>query len=151
MEKLKQMFSPNKKDHKSVADTISEKETEEGPVRPLESSGLFSHGAQASQTTTEQHDSLTGHHHDVTLVPDQKQESRSNADDAGECTDLRELNEQPAKEAMHHKLDEQGKHPWITTTTTTTHTPQKDVTSTATMNPRTETYTTTTTYKKEDT
>ena len=122
MEKIKQIFSQSK-EGEGASETISSKETEDGPVRPLESSSLFPEGPGAVKR---------GHD--------------SGPDDPGA------KNEQPAKDILHRSLDENpDHHPFVTTTTTSTHSGQKDVSSTATINPFTETYTTTTTYKKSDT
>lgn len=123
MEKIKQIFSQSK-GGEGASETISSKETEDGPVRPLESSRLFPEEPGAV------------HHAGHDSGPD----------------DPRTKNGQPAKEILHRSLDEHpDKHPSVTTTSTSSHTSQKDVSSTATINPFAETYTTTTTYKKTDT
>lgn len=143
MEKLKEIFSPQKKDTGESTETISAKETETEPVRPLESVAPF------SQSNRHDEESASHNHSQVTLH--QGSEHREKTGCPGSARDPREVNEQPAKDRMHAKLNEHpDRHPLVTTTTTTTHTHQKDVTSTATMNPVSETYTTTTSYKKED-
>jgi hypothetical protein len=132
MEKLKNMFSPHKKNQNS-----KEKDEPRLDDYPMETSGVSGVTGLAGK------DSTPTHHQE------ERSEGGGSFRSEGSSIDPRLL-EQPAKEAIEQYYEETGKQPpMVTTNSTMTRTPTKDVTSTATVNPFTETYTTTTTFKKD--